>query len=78
MIKVSKTTELAGVDILHCPLCETAKTLGVPEIADVICLIDKGQMTGFRYIDYIRDGRKHEYGTFNFSIVCKGMKCYLV
>jgi len=51
---VSETTELVGVDILRCPLCETAKTLGVPEITEVICLIDKGQMTGFRYIDYTR------------------------
>ena len=51
---VSETMELVGVDILRCPLCETAKTLGVPEITQVICLIDKGQMTGFRYIDYTR------------------------
>lgn len=51
---VSETTELVGVDILRCPLCEVAKTLGVPEITEVICLIDKGQMTGFRYIDYTR------------------------
>ena len=51
---VSETMELVGVDILRCPLCEAAKTLGVPEITEVICLIDKGQMTGFRYIDYTR------------------------
>lgn len=51
---VSETTELVGVDILHCPLCEAAKELGTPEIAEVICLIDRGQMTGFRYIEYTR------------------------
>ena len=51
---VSETAELVGVDILRCPLCEAAKKLGVPEITEVICLIDKGQMTGFRYIDYTR------------------------
>ena len=51
---LAETTELVGVDILRCPLCEAAKTLGVPEITEVICLIDKGQMTGFRYIDYTR------------------------
>lgn len=51
---ISETRVLVGVDILRCPLCETAKTLEVPEIAEVICLIDKGQMTGFRYIDYTR------------------------
>lgn len=51
---ISETTEIVGVDILRCPLCEMAKSLGVPEITEVVCLIDKGQMTGFRYIDYTR------------------------
>ena len=51
---ISETSELVGVDILRCPLCETAKSLGVPEITEVVCLIDKGQMNGFRYIDYTR------------------------
>lgn len=51
---VSEKKELVGVDILRCPLCEAAKVLGVSEITEVICLIDKGQMTGFRYIDYTR------------------------
>lgn len=51
---ISETTELVGVDILLCPLCEMAKSLGVPEITEVVCLIDKGQMIGFRYIDYTR------------------------
>ncbi len=51
---VSETKELVGVDILVCPLFEFAKELGTPEIASVICLIDKGQMTGFKYIDYTR------------------------
>ena len=45
---------MIGVDILRCPLYETAKALGVPEITEVIYLIDKGQMTGFRYINYTR------------------------
>ena len=51
---VSETKELVSVDILTCPLYEMAKELGTPEIASVVCLIDKGQMTGFRYIDYTR------------------------
>lgn len=51
---VSETKELVGVDILTCPLYEMAKELGTPEISSVVCLIDKGQMTGFRYIDYTR------------------------
>jgi len=52
---VSETKELVGVDILSCPLYELSKKLGVPEIAMVVCLIDKGQMTGFKYIDYTRN-----------------------
>lgn len=51
---VSETSELVGVDILTCPLYEMAKELGTPEIASVVCLIDKGQMTGFRHIEYTR------------------------
>lgn len=51
---VSESRELVGVDILVCPLYEMAKKLGTPEIAAVICLIDKGQMTGFKHIDYTR------------------------
>lgn len=51
---VSETKELVGVDILTCPLYEMAKELGTPEIASVVCLIDKGQMAGFRHIDYTR------------------------
>lgn len=51
---VSESSELVGVDILTCPLYEMAKTLGTPEITSVVCLIDKGQMTGFRHIDYTR------------------------
>lgn len=51
---VSETNELVGVDILTCPLHETAKMLGTPEITSVVCLIDKGQMAGFRHIVYTR------------------------
>lgn len=51
---ISETSELVGVDILRCPLYETAKLLDIPEITEIVCLIDKGQMTGFRYIDYTR------------------------
>ena len=51
---VSESREQVGVDILVCPLYEMVKKLGMPEIASVVCLIDKGQMTGFKYIDYTR------------------------
>lgn len=67
---VSETKELVGVDILTCPLCEMAKQLGTPEIASVVCLIDKGQMTGFKYIDYTRTralGDGDEYCDYRLS-----------
>ena len=51
---ISETKELVAVDILVCPLYEMAKKLEIPEIASVVCLIDKGQMTGFKNIDYTR------------------------
>lgn len=61
---VSETKELVGVDILVCPLHEMAEKLGTPEITAVVCLIDKGQMTGFKHIEYTRtkalgDGDDH-------------------
>lgn len=51
---LSESKEFVGVDILKCPLHELTKKLGVPELASVVCIIDKGQMTGFKYIDYTR------------------------
>ena len=51
---ISETKELVAVDILVCPLHEMAKKLGIPEITSVVCLIDKGQMTGFKHIEYTR------------------------
>ncbi len=51
---VSESKELVGVDILKCPLHELTKRLGVPELSSVVCIIDKGQMTGFKYIEYTR------------------------
>ncbi len=51
---VSETSELVGVDILKCPLHELTKILGVPELTSVICIIDKGQMSGFKHIEYTR------------------------
>ena len=51
---VSETNELVGVDILVCPLYKMAKKLNVPEIAPVICAMDKEYMTGFKKIEYTR------------------------
>ena len=51
---ISETKELVAVDILVCPLHEMAKKLEIPEITSVVCLIDKGQMTGFKHIEYTR------------------------
>lgn len=51
---ISETNELVGVDILRCPLHELTKELGVPELTSVICIIDKGQILGFKHIEYTR------------------------
>ena len=51
---VSETKELEGVDILACPLHKAAKRLGVPEVAAVVCAMDKAYMTGFKFIQYTR------------------------
>lgn len=51
---VSETKELVAVDILSCPLYDTAKKIGVEEVAQVVCAMDKEYMKGFKYIDYTR------------------------
>lgn len=51
---ISETRELVGVDILACPLHKAAVRIGMPEIAAVVCAMDKAYMTGFKYIEYTR------------------------
>lgn len=51
---ISETNELVGVDILSCPLHDAAKLIGMPEVAQVVCAMDKAYMTGFKYIRYTR------------------------
>lgn len=51
---VSEDETLVGVDILSCPLHNVAVELGVPEIATVVCAMDKAYMSGFKYIRYTR------------------------
>lgn len=51
---VSETDELVAVDILACPLHDAAIRLGLPEVACVVCAMDKAYMTGFRHIRYTR------------------------
>ena len=51
---VSETKELVGVDILSCPLHDVAIKIGMPEIAQVVCAMDKAYMSGFKYINYTR------------------------
>lgn len=51
---VSETNELVGVDILSCPLHDAAVKIGLPEIAQVVCAMDKEYMTGFKHIQYTR------------------------
>ena len=51
---VSESRALVGVDILACPLHNAAVSLGIPEVARIICAMDKAYMTGFRHIRYTR------------------------
>lgn len=51
---VSETKELVGVDILSCPLHDVAIKIGMPEVAQVVCAMDKAYMSGFKYINYTR------------------------
>ncbi len=52
---ISETAELVGVDIYVCPLHQAAAVLGAPEVASVVCAMDKAYMTGFRHIEYTRN-----------------------
>lgn len=60
---VSETNELVGVDILACPLHDTAVRLGVPEAATIVCAMDKAYMSGFRRIRYTRTTSVAEGGS---------------
>ena len=51
---VGETKELVGVDILSCPLHDVAIKIGMPEVAQVVCAMDKAYMSGFKYINYTR------------------------
>ena len=51
---VSETNELVAVDILSCPLHDAAVKIGVPEVALMVCAMDKAYMTGFKHIRYTR------------------------
>lgn len=51
---VSETKELVGVDILSCPLYNAAIKIGMPEVAQVVCAMDKAYMSGFKHINYTR------------------------
>jgi hypothetical protein len=53
---VSETSELVGVDIMSCPLHDAAVRIGMPEVARVVCAMDKEYMCGFKYIRYERRG----------------------
>lgn len=60
---VSETPELIGVDILACPIHDAAIALGMPEVACVVCAMDKAYMTGFRRIQYTRTTSVAEGGS---------------
>ena len=51
---VSDDNDFCAVDILSCPLYDLAVRIGVPEVCQTVCAMDKVYMTGFRYIRYER------------------------
>ena len=51
---ISDSSDFAAVDILSCPLYDLTKKIGVPEVCQIVCAMDKVYMTGFRHIRYVR------------------------
>lgn len=51
-LEVTETT--SQVDVLSCPLHDMARKMGMPEVCQTICAMDKVYMTGFRHIGYRR------------------------
>lgn len=51
---ISDSSDFAAVDILSCPLYDLTKKIGVPEVCQTVCAMDKVYMTGFRHIRYER------------------------
>ena len=51
-LAVTKNT--SQVDVLSCPIHDLAKKIGMPEVCQTICAMDKVYMTGFRHIQYRR------------------------
>ena len=51
---ISENSDFAAVDILSCPLYDMTKKIGVPEVCQTICAMDKVYMTGLRHIRYER------------------------
>lgn len=52
---ISENNGLVGVDILSCPLHDSAVKIGTPEAALIVCAMDKAYMTGFKNICYTRN-----------------------
>lgn len=48
------TGHLCSLHVTGCPMYESAKKLGTPEAAQLICCMDKEYMAGFRGVKYTR------------------------
>ncbi len=51
---VTVSREQCALDVISCPICDKAKSLGAPDAAQMICCMDKEYMTGIRGMDYKR------------------------
>ena len=48
------TDHRCSLHVIVCPMYDSAKRLGTPEAAQMICCMDKEYMTGFRGVKYTR------------------------
>ena len=48
------TEHLCSLNVTGCPMYDSARKLGAPEAAQMICCMDKEYMTGFRGVKYTR------------------------
>ena len=49
-----KKGDMAGLDILSCPVVNALAEIGMPEVAPVMCAIDQVYSTGYRGIKFRR------------------------
>lgn len=69
-----KNGDTAGMDVLECPLHETFKMIGVPEITSVVCAMDLIYSTGYKGIEFSREkalGDGDDYCAYRYRKILK-------